>query len=100
MPILRGVIQDEYERNLRMQDAYRKELEGLPSRAVVHKRIKGRLYYYRVERIGRKVVNHYLSPKENDIDALLKQDARRRHLKRLLSDLKEEQQDMRRFLKA
>jgi len=99
MSVIRSVIQDEYERNLRMQRAYHQELSGLPKVALVRKRIHGREYYYWAYREGNRVLNLYVSPKEHDLDALKKQDERRRQLKALLRNLKAEQREMERFLR-
>jgi hypothetical protein len=100
MGILRSMILEELDRSRRMRKAYAFELSGMPQEAIVRKRIKGRDYYYWMARKDGKVVNRYISPKCNDLNALLKQDQRRRHLKLLLLNLKKEIVEMERYLKG
>jgi len=100
MGIIRSVILDEYDRNLRMQQAYLRELEQLPKGSISPKMINGRVYYYWMYREDGKVFNKYISAKDNDIKSLKELVQKRRHLEKLIKNLKREMADMERYLKV
>lgn len=100
MTIIESVIRDEYDRNLRMQEAYRQEIKKLPRGSITRKVINGKTYHYWMYRDGRNVVNKYISRKDNDIDELTGQVEKRRQLEGLMRNLKKEQREMERFMKV
>ncbi len=100
MGVIKSVILDEYNRNKRMQDTYNQEIALLPRGSITRKHIKGHDYFYLMYRQDGKVVNKYLSSKNNDVELLRKQIARRKQLENLLRSLKKEQLDMERFLRG
>ena len=100
MGVIKSVILDEYDRNKRMQQAYEHELEALPRASITQKKINGHVYYYWMYRENGKVVNKYISAKNNRINDLLEQVQRRRELKRLIRNLRQEQSEMERYLRV
>ena len=72
----------------------------MPRGSITRKRINGRDYYYWMYRKDGKVVNKYISSKDNNIDDLLKQVQRRRQLQKLVRSLKKEQMEMERYLRV
>jgi len=100
MTIIESVIRDEYDRNLRMQEAYCQEIAKLPRGSVTRKVINGKTYYYLMYREAGKVENKYLSKKDNDIDDLVKQVQKRRELESLIKKLRKEQKEMEKYLKV
>jgi len=90
MSVIKGVLLEEKERNLLMQNQYMQEIAVLPKGSIVKKVNKSGDYYYLAYRIGNKIVNDYLG---NDIEKIekIKQDIeKRKHLQRLIKNLKSE----------
>ena len=100
MTIIESVIHDEYDRNLRMQEAYRQEIAQLPRGSITRKVVNGKTYHYWMYREAGKVVNKYISSKDNDIDDLIRQVQKRRQLESLVRKLKKEQREMERYMKV
>lgn len=100
MSIIKSVIKDEYERNIRMQKAYSNEIELLPRGSVTNKIIKGHTYHYLMYRQDGKVINKYLSPSKFDIELLKEKIERRRQLEKIVRNLKKEQREMEKYLKG
>src|SRR5262249_35122748 len=52
---IKGVLKEELENSLHLQEAYERELSKLPKGSLVKKRIKGHEYYYVILREQGKV---------------------------------------------
>lgn len=64
MVVIKGVLQDELERQYRMLRAYQKKVSSLPMGSVVDKNIRGKKYKYLQYRDGKNVVSKYISEDE------------------------------------
>ena len=100
MPIFLGVMEEELERNLRKQDAFKAELSAHPKGYLSLCRIGGADYVYRKYREGRKIVSIYVGTpgSEEVLEAERERDA---YLlaKRSLAELKREEKRLRRAIK-
>lgn len=57
--VIKGVLAEELQNSLRMQQGYERSLQALPQGCLSRKVIGGRDYYYLVRREGQKVVYQY-----------------------------------------
>ena len=55
MGVIKGVLKEELKNSLQMKKDYERELANLPKGSLIRKIIKGREYYYLVERKNGKV---------------------------------------------
>ena len=87
-----GVLQDELERNRRMQARYHKEIDQLPKGSLFQRKIGEHQYYYLNYRDQRKVVSKYLGKLDNkNVEDLKKQVAERKRYEDLLRKLRDEE---------
>jgi hypothetical protein len=82
-----GMLQDEKQRNLDMQEAYRREIQGLRKGSVTVKRVSGRNYYYLKYRHGKQVKNDYLGTDEEAVESVLREVEKRKYLQGVLKRL-------------
>lgn len=100
MSIFQGVMEEELERNLRKQDAFRVELAKHSKGYLSICHIVGCDYVYRKHRDDKRIVSVYIGPagseKANDA-----QKEREAYLlaRRSLKDLKEEEKRLRKAIK-
>lgn len=59
MKTIKGVLEEELQKSLRMQEEYEKALAALPRGVLVKKYVKGYQYYYLMTREGNKVRFEY-----------------------------------------
>lgn len=101
MKIIKGVLEEELQNSLRMQEEYEKALAALPKGVLVKKVIKGSGYYYLMMREGEKVRFEYkgkVSGKEIKRYEDAKRD--RARYRKLLSDVKKQVVFLRRALRG
>ena len=90
--VVHGVLQDELERNRRMQSRYRKEIDQLPKGALYLRKINQHQYYYLNYRENGKVVAKYLGKYEAvDVENIKKKLSERKHYEELLKKLSDEE---------
>lgn len=65
MSILKSVLEEELERNLRNQKIYREMLNNLPKGSIYTADRNGKLYIYRKNRVGEKIINEYICALSN-----------------------------------
>ena len=53
--VIKGVLAEELENSLRMKKEYKAALRKLPKGCLAARKIRGRVYYYLVKRVGEKV---------------------------------------------
>jgi hypothetical protein len=63
---IEGVIQEEYQRQNKLADLYKKELSEFPKGTLTFQKRKNQVYAYLKYRDGKKVVNKYIGPKESE----------------------------------
>lgn len=97
MSIIKGVLEEEYERLKRMEIAYSSKINELPKGSIQIKTIKGRKYAYLVHREGRKVVSRYLNSDENQMNLLRRQIEQR---KKFVKEIRLIQEDFKIIKKA
>ncbi len=90
--VVYNVLQDELERNRRMQARYHKEIDQLPKGSLFQRKIGEHQYYYLNYRDQRKVVSKYLGKLDNkNAEALKKQVVERKRYEDLLKKLRDEE---------
>lgn len=90
--VVHGVLQDELERNRRMQSRYRKEIDQLPKGALYLRKINQHQYYYLNYRENGKVIAKYLGKYEAvEVESLRKKISERKHYEDLLKKLNNEE---------
>jgi hypothetical protein len=83
-----GVLQDELDRNRRMQSRYRQEIDQLPKGSLYLRKINHQQYYYLNYREKNKVVAKYLGKQdEPKIEDMKKSIAERKRYDDLLKKL-------------
>ena len=99
--ILKGVLEEELERNIQKQRVFSNELKKYPKGSLVIVKIHDNQYVYRKYRDGNKIISIYIGPKESE-DALKAFENRNKYinLKRDLKDLKEEEKKLRKAIKV
>lgn len=60
MSVLRSVLEEELQRNLRNQKSYQEKLANLPKGSIYISERNDKRYMYRKNRIGKKIVNEYV----------------------------------------
>ena len=100
MPIFQGVMEEELERNLRKQEAFKKELVAHPKGYLSICRIGGVDYVYRKHREGKRIVSTYIGLPGSD-EAKKAEEDRQAYLlaKKSLAELKREEIRLRRAIK-
>ena len=89
MNMLTKTIMKEKERIDFMLSEYNGMLASLPKGSISKRESNGRTYFYLKYRDGSRVVTEYV--KKKDLDALMEQLDRRKHIETLLKSLKDEQ---------
>ena len=94
--VLKGVLEEELERNLQKQKVFSNELAKYPKGSLVIVKVHGDRYLYRKYRNGVKIVSIYIAP-VNSTDAKKAYEDRNRYikLKQDIKDLKEEEKRLR-----
>jgi len=90
MSIIKGVLEEEYERLKRMEIAYSSKINELPKGSIQIKTIKGRKYAYLVRREGKRVVSQYLNTNDNQMDVLRKQIEQRKKFQKEIRQIQED----------
>lgn len=86
---IKGVLREELDNSLRMQELYEQELTRLPRGSLVKRRIRGHEYYYLIYREDGKVHSVYqgkLEPEAVEKHRLVRE--RRGQYRKLLSRVK------------
>lgn len=92
MTVLEGVLEEEYQRSLRVTAALEREVADLPKGSIRTRDIGGHEYFYLQWRDGKHVRSRYI--KKGEVDELRRQlDLRKSHLEAL-----KEQEESRRLI--
>ena len=97
--VIMGVLHEEKQRNLEMQESYINEITKLPKCSVTIKRIGKKDYCYLKYRNGDKIVTKYMGNCEKNLNVLQQQIEKRRHFEKLLRELKDEYRIINRVVK-
>ena len=97
---LRAVFFDEYERNKRLLERYKKELDSLPKGSIFKRKIGNKEYYYLNYRDGKKVISKFLGKVDSyNIEELLKNINHRNGIESLLKKITSEQKELEKEIK-
>ena len=98
--VIKGVLEEELERNERMTRRYKQELEKLPKGSIVKRKIGNQEYYYLSYREKTKVIAEYIGkPETINIEQLQSQLDKRKHIMAVLKTLKQEEKEIKAALK-
>lgn len=98
--VIRSVLEEELERNDRMQNRYLQEIEILLKGSIVKRKIGNHLYCYLTYRENQKVIAKYIGkPEEKEIAKIDEEIKKRNHLKEILKTLKQEEKEIKRALR-
>lgn len=97
--VLKGVLEEELERNLQKQRVFSNEFNKFPKGSLVVVKIHGDQYLYRKYRYGDKIVSIYVGPVDSeDASKAYKDREQYIKLKQDLKDLKEEEKKLRKAI--
>ena len=85
MAAIEQVLNEEYDRLIRVQGAIKNELAELPNEYISTKKISGRNYYYLQKREGSKVSSKYIP--SSDVEDWATRIKRRKQLEEQLKDI-------------
>ena len=100
MAIFQGVMEEELERNLRKQDAFKEELSVHPKGYLSICRIGGVDYVYRKHREGKRIISNYIGlPGSEEVRKA--EEERKAYLlaKKSLAELRLEEKRLKRAIK-
>lgn len=83
--ILDSVLQEEYDRSIRMKQAMEKERDALPKGYISEKMISGKKYYYLQNRQQAKIVSKYINL--DDVESIKEKISRRKQLENSIKEL-------------
>ena len=97
--VLKGVLEEELERNLQKQRVFSNELAKYPKGSLVVIKVHGDRYLYRKYRDGDKIISIYIGPASSE-DAKKAYENRNKYmqLKQDIKDLKEEEKRIRKAI--
>jgi len=97
--VLKGVLQEELERNLQRQRVFLNELQKYPKGYLFIQRMHGDEYLYRKYRKGNKIISVYIgSINSEKAKQAFKDRERYLQLKRDIKELKEEEKFLRKVI--
>lgn len=96
MSVLEGILEEEYERSLRICRRIEEELALLPKGSIRVREIRGREYYYLNYRDGQKVRSDYVP--SSDVMSMREKIARRKSLEQALKEQRQSQRQIERAL--
>ena len=97
--VLKGVLEEELERNLQKQRVFSNEFNKYPKGSLVVVKIHGDQYLYRKYRDGDKVISIYVGPVDSEEASKAYIDRKKYiKLKQDLKDLKEEEKKLRKAI--
>ena len=93
--VIRGVLEEELERNGRMKKRYLDEIEQLPKGSVMLRKIGNQEYFYLKYRENNKVISKYIGQKtEIDIKEIKEKILKRKHIEGVLKNLSLEEKEI------
>lgn len=93
--VIRGVLEEELERNSRMTKRYIDELEQLPKGSVMLRKIGNQEYFYLKYRENKKIISKYIGQKtEINIKEIKEKIQKRKHVEGVLKNLSLEEKEI------
>lgn len=96
MTVLEEVLEEEYDRSIRLSGHVKEELATLPKGSVRTRNIKGHEYYYLNYRDGDKVRSDYIPA--DQVDEVRQKVERRKQLKAVLKEQEQTRKQIKRAL--
>lgn len=98
--VLKGVLEEELERNLKKQRVFQNEFLRYPKGSLVVVRIHDDPYLYRKYRSGKKIISNYIGPIDSEYaQKAIKYRERYLKLKQDIKDLKAEEKKIKKAIK-
>lgn len=98
--IIKGILEDELERNKRMLNTYTEKYNTLRKGSLFVRTIGDGQYCYLNYREGKRVISEYIGPAGcKEAQELIEQIEERKRIKNLIKDMKLEQKEIERVLK-
>jgi len=97
--VISGMLREEKQRNLEMQETYKREIEALPKGSIMTKTVSGMQYYYLRYRQGDKVKNDYIGKDESRVEEIKRDIEKRKYLQGVLKRLQLEYKQMTKIVK-
>ena len=88
--VVYGMLHEEKQRNLSMQETYKQEILSLPKGTIIIKNISGNNYYYLKYRQGEKTKTDYLGNDIKAIESVKSEIEKRKNLQNVLKRLRAE----------
>ena len=92
--VIYGMLKEEKERNLELQELYLNEIESLPKGSIILKNISGNDYYYLKHWSNNKANMGYLGKNEELVEKVRAGIKRRKHLQEVIKRLKSEYKEI------
>ena len=88
--VIYGLLEEEKERNLEMQEIHKREIDSLPKGSIFCRRVgkSKNMYHYLSYRESGKTKTKYLGNDEKHIEETRKKIAKRKHLEKIVKRLK------------
>jgi len=84
------MLLDEKQRNLEMQETYKREILSLPKGTIIVKNVSGNEYYYLKYRQNEKTKTDYLGKDIKAVESVQREIEKRKHLQDVLKRLRAE----------
>lgn len=85
--VIYGMLQEEKQRNLRLQDTYKQEIGALRKGSIMRRNISGKNYYYLKYRENNKVRTDYIGKDLSIIEEVRRETEKRKYLQSVLKRL-------------
>ena len=97
--VIFGMLREEKQRNIEMQETYKKEIQALKKGSVMVKSVSGNDYYYLKYRQGDKVRNDYIGKDKSVAERIRRETERRKYLDNILRRLQLEYRQISKIVK-
>jgi len=97
--VIFGMLKEEKQRNLEMQETHKREIESLPKGSIMKREISGNDYYYLYYRQGGKVKFEYIGKDKLAVEAIKRDIEKQKYLQGVLKRLKLECKQMTKIVK-
>ena len=88
--VVYGMLHDEKQRNLEMQETYKREILSLPKGTIIIKNVSGNKYYYLKYRQSDKTKTDYLGKDIKAVESVQREIEKRKYLQDVLKRLRAE----------
>ena len=97
--IIYGMLEEEKQRNLEMQELQKREINKLRKGCIISKKISGKNYYYLKYRDNDKIKTDYIGNDKEKLDKIKREIEKRKYLQGILKRLKLEYKQIGKIVK-